>query len=276
MRISGHKLGTPIALGRTAEIYAWGGDQILKLFHEGGTRASVEYEAEIARTVQAAGLSVPAVGEVVEVDGRYGLIYGRVEGRSMLQTFQSKPWTLFRSARLLADLHLTVHARRVPDLPSAHRRLADKIGESGALLGPMADAVLEVLHALPEEGHLLHGDFHPDNVLLTLRGPIIIDWTDATRGHPLADVARTSLLLAIGDPPGTSRRWLVAAGRRRFRAAYLKRYFRSRPAARQQFDAWRLVVAAARLREDIPAERERLLELVESGLQQVRRGSIVT
>jgi Ser/Thr protein kinase RdoA (MazF antagonist) len=273
--MSGHTLGTPIALGRTAEIYAWGDGQVLKLFREGRTRASVEYEARIARIVQASGLSVPVVGEVVEVDGRYGLIYARVEGRSMLQTFQSKPWTLFRSARLLADLQVAMHARRVPDLPSAHHRLADKIRQCAALLGPLADAVLEVLHALPEEDHLLHGDFHPDNVLLTPQGPIIIDWTDATRGHPLADVTRTSLLLAIGGPPpGTTNPRLIQAGRRWFRQAYLRRYHRRRPIDRQQFAAWRAAVAAARLHDDVPQERERLLELVESGLQQAPRDSL--
>jgi hypothetical protein len=32
-------------------------------------------------------------------------------------------------------------------------------------------------------------------MLITDKGPIIIDWMNATCSHPLADVARSSLLL---------------------------------------------------------------------------------
>ena len=78
----------------------------------------------IARAVHAAGLHVPAVGEIVEVDGRLGLIYERVDGVSMAETAKAKPWTLFRFARLLAELQADMHASPVvPELPSQRQRL---------------------------------------------------------------------------------------------------------------------------------------------------------
>ena len=76
-------LGKPIALGRTAEIYAWEEGQVLKLFHDWLSANRVEYEAQISRAVHTSGLPVPAVGEVVEINGRLGLIYERVVGPSM-------------------------------------------------------------------------------------------------------------------------------------------------------------------------------------------------
>ena len=103
-------LGEPIAVGRTAEIYDWEEGQILKLFRDWFPAHSVEQEARNARAVHAAGLPVPAVGEVIEIDGRLGLIYERVEGPSMEETLKAKLWTLFRSARLLAELHADMHA----------------------------------------------------------------------------------------------------------------------------------------------------------------------
>ena len=45
---------------------------------------------------------------------------------------------------------------------------------------------------------LCHGDLHPSNVILTRDGPVIVDWFDASRGDPVADVARSSLML-LGD-----------------------------------------------------------------------------
>ena len=60
-------LGKPIALGRTAEVYAWEEGQVLKLFLDWFSADRVEYEAQIAGPVHASGLPVPAVGDVVEI-----------------------------------------------------------------------------------------------------------------------------------------------------------------------------------------------------------------
>lgn len=56
------------------------------------------------------------------------------------------------------------------------------------------------LHELPfpgASGRVLHMDLHPDNVVLTERGPMVIDWTNAREGDPGLDRALTALLLAM-------------------------------------------------------------------------------
>jgi len=60
---------------------------------------------------------------------------------------------------------------------------------------------LRELNRLPTGGFLCHGDFHPDNVIWSERGPVVIDWLDANRGDPAADVARTPMLISIGETP---------------------------------------------------------------------------
>ena len=53
------------------------------------------------------------------------------------------------------------------------------------------------LHAIRfEGGRLLHLDFHPDNVLLSARGPVVIDWANARAGDPALDVAMTWVICA--------------------------------------------------------------------------------
>jgi aminoglycoside phosphotransferase (APT) family kinase protein len=62
----------------------------------------------------------------------------------------------------------------------------------------MAD-LLGRLHALPArsgEGSIVHLDLHPDNILLTARGPMVIDWRNAGDGDPDYDTALTALILA--------------------------------------------------------------------------------
>ena len=61
--------GPLIGQGLTAEIYAWGDGQVLKLYHTGLSEEWIRREAEVTRIAHGAGLAAPAVGPVVEIDG---------------------------------------------------------------------------------------------------------------------------------------------------------------------------------------------------------------
>ena len=261
-------MGAPIARGRTAEVFAWKDGQVLKLFYDWVPLTWVETETKVSRAVYEAGLPAPAIEGVLEADGRRGIVFERVEGPSMLAEWKSKPWVLVRSARQLAELHAAIHTLSVPGLPSYHRRLEESIRSVQALPAPMKEAVLSALARLPDGDALCHGDFHPDNVIMTARGPIIIDWMTAVRGNPLADVARTSLLLTQAAlVPGTPGRRVIEAGRRLYHAVYLRRYVQLRPASREEIAAWRLPTLAARLNENIAPEQAQLLAAIEAELR---------
>ncbi|HLF73012.1 MAG TPA: aminoglycoside phosphotransferase family protein [Anaerolineales bacterium] len=189
----GRTFSDPIAVGRTAEVYAWQDGQVLKLFREWVSAEDAAYEFRLTGMVHATGVSSPAViGEMVEVNRRHGF-------------------------------------------------------------------VLDSLEPLPDGDRLCHGDFHPANIILTGRGPVIIDWMDATRGHPLADVA--------GLPESLPARLMVRSFRGIIRREYLRRYFRDQPTERKLLQAWLPILAAARLSEVIPEERGTLLSIVRKGLK---------
>lgn len=261
-------LGKPLAQGLTAEVYVWDETHILKLFRDGRSPDQVAYEARIAWAVHAAGLPVPAVGGIVEVNGRRGLLYERVDGLSMLDSMGQKLWTLSQSARLWAELHADLHARSiVPELPSQRAELAKHIRSAQMLPPDLQRAALRALDTMPDGDRLCHGDFWPGNVLMSGRGPIIIDWICATRGNPLADVARSSILLLGGlASPLFSR--AHKARIRRVHMTYLQRYFQLRPEGQEQCQAWQPIVAAARLNENVPGVQTWLLATVAAGLSQ--------
>jgi aminoglycoside phosphotransferase (APT) family kinase protein len=124
-----------------------------------------------------------------------------------------------------------------------------------------------LIDALPDGDRLCHGDFHPANVLLTASGPVVIDWVDATRGHPLADVARTLVILRLGRPQIRVPRLVIAAVRYALVGVYQRRYASRSPVDWAEVRRWLAVVAAARLCEGVPGERERLLTLVRAALR---------
>jgi uncharacterized protein (TIGR02172 family) len=260
-------LGKPIALGRTAEVYAWGNGQVLKLFHTWMSTQAVEYEAKITQAVHAAGLPVPDAGEIVKVDDRLGLVYERTEGPPMGQLLAKQPWKLFSFARLLAELHAEMHASDVtPEIPSQRQRLERKIQEAKGLPNNLKETALRALERMGDGERLCHGDFHPYNVMMTAQGPVIIDWIAATRGTPVADVVRSSVILDSEIASIPTDQHFQRIGLRWFSSAYRKHYFKLRPDGQQQFAAWYPIIAAGRLSEGITEQQDWLIAQVEAGL----------
>jgi uncharacterized protein (TIGR02172 family) len=259
------ELETLIGKGRTADVYAWGEGRILKLYQSWMPVGGVAQEFALTRAAQAAGVPVPAAYELVEVEGRHGIVFERITGVSLLSELQARPARLFAIARQLAELHAQIHAVRTPDgLPAQRRQIESGIEDARGLEPADRQIALDSLKKLPDGESLCHGDFHPDNILMSARGPVIIDWMTGTRGQPLADVARTSMILQTGGlPPGMPlpARMLINASRAILHAIYLNRYLQLCPASRAQIEQWRLPLLAARLREvnDYPQERQLLL-----------------
>lgn len=263
---------TLIGRGRIAEVFAWGDDQVIKLFYEGQALDWIKEEARISRLVYETGVATPAVCDVIEVDNRHGIIYGRVHGPSMLTEISSKPWKVFQSAKMLAKLHASMHEKKVTSLPSQRQTLQRSIRSISALTNQKKDAILNMLDNLPDDHVLCHGDFHPDNVVMSAEGAMVIDWTTASQGNPLADAARTSLILQMGElPPGAPIlvQWMTRIGRGLFHQAYLRYYFQYHPASAQEFKRWQLPMAAARLSDGIAEEQVQLLSLIDQWLVEL-------
>ena len=242
----------PISLGRTAEIYAWDSGKVLKLFYDWFPAEDVEYEAVIARAVHSSGLRVPEVGDIVEVNGRLGLEYERLNGLSLGEEMRAKPWMLRKHAGLLANLHAEIHAvAGVKGIPTLGDKLEERIRSTGELSSEVREASLSVLAGLPKGTTLCHGDFHPGNIIMTGDGPIVIDWIDAAIGNPLADVARTTILVMGEKATAGSTSVLEKAMLDWAHRVYLKRYFKLRPAGEDEYRTWMTLVAAARISEGI-------------------------
>ena len=79
------------------------------------------------------------------------------------------------------------------------------------------------IHRTVLDAGVVHGDFHPLNIILAADGPVVIDWSNGGEGDPMSDVAFSQVILATSDADFP--RWLESVGRavrRRFVGAYLK------------------------------------------------------
>lgn len=242
-------LNQPMAYGRTADVYAWDDGFVLKLFHNKFPVEDVEYEYKIAKAVHTSGIKSPAVEEIVQVNGRYGLIYERIRGKTMLSLLKHAPWKVFQFAELLAQYHFQMHTCDFnAEVPEQKTKIQDKIKRADALPVYLKPKLLTALGTLPGGNKVCHGDFHPDNILINEDESIIIDWIDASKGNPLADVARTSVLV-LGS--ASTSRLSIKLFIKLFHSIYLKKYFRLQPSGFEEYRKWFPIVAGARISENI-------------------------
>lgn len=256
----------------TAEVYEWGHDKALKLYHKWFSNEWVEYEAKIGRIVHEAGVSSPAVFDTIDVDGRKGVLFQKIFGKPMLKQIEAEPWKLYYFAQQIAGFHIKIHKCSADNLPSQKERFAVSIGRSQRILGDRKRRILDYIESLPDGESVCHGDFHFNNIIVSRNDLIAVDWTNAYKGNPLGDVARTCMM--ISSPAASQRhfdamnimsqyvKWSTYWG-------YLNEYMRLSRVRLEDIDAWKLPVAAAKLKDKVPGEEKWLLNIIDKCLEQL-------
>jgi hypothetical protein len=218
-------LGELVGRGASSDVYAWGPGLVIKVFKP-GFEDLARVEVVRASVVHDAGVPSPAVHELVTVDDRLGLVFDRVDG----------PWALERpdAATITAGLHADIHDLTAPtELP----RLVDTLADLG-------------IDGLPDGDRVFHGDFHPGNVLEHDDHWLVVDWSNAHRAPPVADVACS--VLAIGYRGLRDGPLAAIAHRRRQRVAdtYLERYAAFRPGRLDDLIVWTTAIGALLLERE--------------------------
>ncbi|MGB5610437.1 aminoglycoside phosphotransferase family protein [Eudoraea sp.] len=267
------QLGTRIGRGREAEIFYLNHEWVVKLFYN-RTAQQIKNEVQINQLIYKAGLPVPAAIKSFEIDGQLGIVFERLPGKTMLAEMVTKPWKIFRYAKQLAGFHSIIHKRNIEGLPGQRLQLIEQIQSAEPVSEEIKILALGILNSIPKEEQLCHGDYHPDNLIMTGNNLKIIDWTVASAGNPIADLALTSVLLQLGRlPPDTSlfTRWAVIMGRKLFHRYYLSHYLKLNPGHKNEYKKWLLPVAIGRLNEGIVEEQDRLLAFIEKSYEENNR-----
>ena len=155
-----------LASGRVADVWALDHERVLRRNRDG---RDADREAAVMRHARAHGYPVP---EVLGVQPG-SMVLERLHGPTMLAAFEAGTLAPAAGGEQLGRLLLRL--RPIPPGPA----------------GP--------------SGTLLHLDLHPDNVVLTGAGPVVIDWANATGGPATLDTAMSAMILAevaAGGLPG--------------------------------------------------------------------------
>lgn len=152
--------GELIGSGRSADVYALGAEWVVRRYRSARDTAA---ETAVMRRLASYGYPLPAPGP-----GPFApreMVVRRVTGPTLARSLADGDTSAVEGAALLAGLLNRLHGLPAPEgAPAGHR--------------------------------LLHLDLHPENVLLSPTGPVVIDWESAAVGPPGLDWASSALILA--------------------------------------------------------------------------------
>jgi thiamine kinase-like enzyme len=195
-------------------------------------------------------------------------LYEKIEGKSLTEWLVECPDNVEQKAIEFASLHRRIHQVSKPHLPTLKATLNRNLQQVDCLTSDQKRKIFDYLDRLPDGEQVCHMDFHPDNILYSGKGPIIIDWMTAARGNPYVDVARTLVILKYGTLPSTIPESIIlglAAIRKKFASDYMQSYLQCGEMAK--VEQWYLPIMAARLCEGIPMEeKEKLLREIHQQL----------
>ena len=177
--------------GNTAEIFEYDQGRVCKLFFEGYPQQYIEHEYQNAKEVFRLKLKTPEPFGLVTMNQRKGIIYERVDGESL--SGRLKNANIDETLDVFTQIHQEWLGHHSNNVLSYKEYLTILVSSKN----PEHKKLMEEIYALPDDDCILHGDFHPDNVLVRLRDgvPVVIDFMNVCHGPALFDIARTFFLL---------------------------------------------------------------------------------
>ena len=254
-----------IGKGRTAEVFTEDTNKVLKLFNYNFWKPAIEYEYMAMKVINELEVHAPKCIDLVKRNNRFGITYERIFGSSLVDLIIKNPLRLKHFAKLLAREHYCIHKYSTNKLRNQKERFEQQILESEKSIG---HRFIDLNRSLIENSSLevlCHGDFHPDNVLMGGNKCYIIDWMNCYTGSREGDIARTYLMLISPYVLESIPKYILPILmllKRVLAKTYIKEYSKLCKVKNVEIDDWLKIIAAARLSENIPKERDWLMGII--------------
>ena len=175
------------------------GDRCVKVFVPTYNKAAIYNEASNHVRIEETGLNIPKVLGVENIDGGWAIVTQFIEGKTLEQLIAEHPENKLTYFRTFADLQASIHTKDCPYL----YRLKDELNQKIAVSELEATIRYDLHNKLEEMAKgmsICHGDFCASNIILSSDGVYyVVDWTLASFGNPLADVAQTYIMFWINN-----------------------------------------------------------------------------
>ena len=180
-----------IGEGANGKVYRIDGDNVVKTYKNADALSEIQHEREVARLALILGIPTAISYDVIKVGDSYGSVFELLNAKSFAKILANEPerfdWCVKEYVGMLKKIHGTV----VPSgkLPAIKERTLESIQRAkDALPEDLGQKLVSLTEAVPDDDHMVHGDYHTKNIVLAGDEVLVIDMDTLSVGHPVFDL----------------------------------------------------------------------------------------
>lgn len=198
-----------IGTGFYGTVYRTDPETIVKVYSVPDSLPIIRNEQRMAKSAFVKGVPTAISYDVVKVGDNYGSVFELLDAQSFNDHLIKEPDRFDELLKQYVDFLKVVHSAEMDNgtIPMARDMFIgylDYIASAGDYLTDEQTArIKELLSELPDDLHVVHGDFQMKNVMIVRGEPMLIDMETVSTGQPLFDLQAlyvTYVLFSEDDP----------------------------------------------------------------------------
>ncbi len=181
-----------IGSGACGEVFRLDEERIIKLYYPRVKEDEVQQEKDLARKAFVLGLPTAISYDIVEAEGRIGVVYELIQSKTLGELLREHPDRLEQYADMYARVCRQVHSVSVEEgeLPSFKDLNRADIPNITGITQEEASYLYEFLDLIPDRSFCVHGDLNVNNIMVQKGECCLIDMGEFSMGMPLFDISR--------------------------------------------------------------------------------------
>lgn len=195
-----------IGRGACGECYRIDEERIVKLYYGNIDLSFIEHEKALAKKAFVMGIPTAISYDVVEADGRTGVVYELIRSKTLGELIRTDPARLDEYVGMYADICRQVHSIHTsdPEIPSFKVANHADIGNVTGITEEERSYLYRFLELVPEADTCIHGDLNINNIMVQDGECCLIDMGELSTGTPMFDISRILFsMIYANTAPGT-------------------------------------------------------------------------
>lgn len=181
-----------IGRGANGTIYRIDQDNVVKAYHNADALEDIQHEREVAKLALILGIPTAISYDVVKVGESYGSVFELLNAQPFSKIIANEPdrfgWCVKEYVDLLKKIHSTlVPEGKLPSIKETVRGWANFVRDY--LPEELGTKLISLVEEVPHDDHMIHGDYHTNNVVLQNDEVLLIDMDTLAVGHPIFELA---------------------------------------------------------------------------------------
>ena len=196
-----------IGRGAAGTIYRLNKEYIVKVYNDPDSLDDIKRERELAKKALILGIPTAISFEIVRVGDRYGAIYELLNAKTIADILRDEPDKIDWCVEEYVNLLKLIHSTEVP--PGKLPVMKDRVTDWGLFMknhlpAGTGDKLISLIEAVPENDHMIHGDYHTKNIMVTGEEVLLIDMDTIATGDPVFEFASVFNAFIGFSEPGIS------------------------------------------------------------------------